>query len=720
MQELPKRFELEQQEKIYNLWEKGGYFIPKKDPKKKPFTIIMPPPNANGSLHIGHAVFVTLEDIMIRYNRMKGVPTLWLPGADHAGIQTQVVFEKKLEKKRKTRFDLGREEFFKETYKFTMENKKTMENQLRKLGASCDWTREHFTLESDISKAVLFTFKRLYDDGLVYKGKRIINWCPRCGTALSDLEVIYKERDSKLFYIKYPVENEKDKFITVATTRPETMLGDTAVAVNPADKRYKNLVGKNIILPLMDRTIPVVTDKVVDMEFGTGAVKVTPSHDPVDFEIAQRHNLEFIDVIGKDKKMTKNAKGYAGLKTTEARKKILEDLRKLNLLEKEEDYKHSVGTCERCKSIIEPLFSKQWFVKIKPLAEKAIKAVKNKEIKIVPSRYEKVFFNWMENIRDWCISRQIWWGQQIPVYYCMDCKEIMVELEKPKKCKCGSTNIKQDPDTFDTWFSSGQWPYTTLGWNEEVFKGKKSKDEDFEYFYPTSVMETGWDILFFWVSRMIMFGLYSTGKVPFKTVVLHGLVRDKDRQKMSKSKGNVIDPLGIIDIYGSDALRMALVFGTGVGNDIIISEEKIKGFRNFTTKIWNASRYVLSNINLEAIKKINSKDLKLTKEDKWILKELDKTETEVTDALEKYHFHRAAELIYEFFWHKFADKTIEDTKSRIYGDISKEEKQTAQWVLHRVLTESLKNLHPFMPFVTEAVWQNLEEEKPLIVSEWSK
>ncbi len=719
MKELPKHFDFLDQTKIYKLWEDGGYFKPVKKAGVKPFSIIMPPPNANGFLHIGHAVFVTLEDITIRYHRMKGEPTLWLPGADHAGIQTQVVYEKELLKQGKTRFDLGRDEFYKQTYDFTMGNKKIMENQLRELGASCDWSREHFTLEPDISKSVYYTFKKMYDDGLIYRGERIINWCPRCGTALSDIEVIHKEKEGKLTYIKYPIENSND-FITVATTRPETMLGDTAVAVNPGDKRYKKYIGLNLILPLSSRKIPIISDEAVDITFGTGAVKITPAHDPLDFEISERHNLDVIEIISKDLKMTKEAGSkYSGLKYNVAREKVIENLKKLNLVEKQDNFIHSVGTCERCKSTIEPLISKQWFVKIKPLAEKAIKSVKSGEIKFTPKRYEKVYFNWMENIRDWCISRQIWWGHRIPVYYCQDCGEIIVEVEAPNKCKCGSKNIMQDPDTLDTWFSSGQWPFNTLGWDKEVSKGKKSKNGDFEYFYPTSVMETGMDILFFWVARMIMLGIYCTGKPPFTEVVLHGLVRDNDRQKMSKSKGNSVDPLGIVEIYGTDAIRMALVFGTGIGNDIVISEDKIKGFRNFSTKIWNASRYIL--MNLDGYKNVPRGTLEkmFTKEDLWIIKEFEKTTEKITNSLEKHNFHHAAEEIYEFFWHKFCDKTIEDTKKRIYEGSDKE-KMVAKWVLFNVLSGSLKLLHPFMPFVTEAIWQNLNNKTPLIVSEWPK
>lgn len=721
MKEISKHFDFADQEKIYNSWEKGGYFKPQEKAGTKPFSIIMPPPNANGSLHLGHAVFVTLEDIMIRYARMNGRPTLWLPGADHAGIQTQVVYERELAKEGKTRFDLGRDEFYKRTYDFTMKNKEVMENQLRKLGASCDWSREHFTLEPEISKSVYTTFKKMYDEGLIYRGKRIINWCPRCGTALSDVEVIYKDKETKLTYIKYPIENS-DEFITVATTRPETLLGDTAVAVNPEDKRYKNLVGKNAILPLRGHKIPIIADAAVDMKFGTGAVKVTPAHDPNDFEMAQRHNLPVIDVIGKDLLMTEAAgQKYAGQKYNAVREMVVEELKKEGLLVEQKDYTHAIGTCERCKSVIEPLLSEQWFVKIKPLAQKAVDKVKQGEVQFHPKRYEKVFYNWMENIRDWCISRQIWWGHRIPVYYCQDCGEVMVEVEAPKACKCGSKNITQDPDTLDTWFSSGQWPFNTLGWALDDNGSIKPKNDDYNDFYPTTVMETGWDILFFWVARMIMLGIYCTGEVPFREVVLHGLVRDKDRQKMSKSKGNSIDPLGVVEIYGADALRMALVFGTGIGNDIIVSEDKIKGFRNFTTKIWNASRFTIMNLEGFQIVPRGTIENNLTKDDKWILEELDGAITKATHAIESRNFHHAAEVTYDFIWHKFCDITIEETKSRVYGEnIDPQAKLTAQWVLYTVLTNSLKLLHPFMPFVTEAIWDNLGEKTPLIVSDWPK
>jgi valyl-tRNA synthetase len=697
------------EEEIYELWEKGNYFLPseiKSDQDKKPFVIIMPPPNANGVLHAGHAVFVTLQDIMIRYYRMKGRSCLWLPGADHAGIATQVSFEKKLAKEGKTRFDLGRKEFCQKTYQFSMENRQTMENQLKKLGASCDWSRKKFTLEPKISQAVYHTFEKMYQEGLIYRGEKIINWCSRCQTALSDLEVKYQEKKGELFYIDYPILGSK-KFITVATTRPETMLGDTAVAVNPEDKRYQNILKNKvkIKLPLSERIIPLISDKKIETSFGTGAVKITPAHDPIDFEIGKTHNLEIINVIGKDGKMTEEAgKEYAGIKIMACREKVLKELEKLGLLRKCENYNHSIGTCERCQTTVEPLISKQWFVKAKELAKPAIEAVKKREIKFIPQQYEKVYFHWMENIKDWCISRQIWWGHRIPVWYC-SCGEMIVSHQKPKTCpKCKSSELKQDPDTLDTWFSSGQWPFTVFGWPEET--------KDFKQFYPTTVMETGHDILFFWVARMIMMGIYCTGKIPFKHVFLHGLVRDKDRQKMSKSKGNVIDPLGVVELHGADALRMALVFGAAPGKDIIISEEKIIAQRRFTNKIWNAARFVLQRLEgkNDFFQKPEEKEFK--EEDRWILSELSLAKEKISQAIENFQFHLAAEEIYEFFWHKFCDKAIENTKGR--------DDSAARWTIYKTLLDSLKMLHPFMPFITERIYQSLpkKKEKALIIENW--
>ncbi len=701
--------------RIYKLWEKGGYFAPSVDPSKKPFVIIMPPPNTTGALHIGHAVFVTIQDILIRYQRMKGCPTLWLPGVDHAGIMTQVVYERELAKQGKTRFDLGREEFYRQTYKFSIEKKKIIENQLKKLGASCDWSRMKFTLDPKISEAVYYTFKKMYQDGLIYRGERIINWCPRCQTALSNLEVKHKNQMAKLYYINYPIIDSQIS-IQVATTRPETMLGDTAVAVNPKDLRYKKFIGKRVILPLVKREIPIVSDNLVDPKFGTGAVKVTPAHDPIDFEIGKNHKLPIIKVIGEDGKMTSEAgKEYKGLDVISCREKILKKLKRLGFLVKEKDYQHVVGICERCGTTIEPIVSQQWFVKTKELAKKAIEAVKGKKIKIIPKHYEKVYYHWLENIRDWCISRQIWWGHRIPVWYCR-CGEIIVNIKPPRCCpKCKNTKLRQDPDTLDTWFSSAQWPFTVFGWPK--------KTRDFKYFYPTTVMETGYDILFFWVARMIMLGLYCTEKVPFKYVYLHGLVRDKDRQKMSKSKGNVIDPLGVIELYGADALRMALIFGTGIGRDIIISEEKIIAQRNFTTKIWNAARFTFQRLSeKDDFLRVKKGNLRFTPEDKWIFSELKKTTKKITKYLENFQFHLAAREIYQFFWHKFCDKTIEDVKKRLRESENLKDRITAKRVLYEVFLTSLKLLHPFMPFITEELYQKLpwKQKEALIIEDWPR
>ena len=725
------------EKRIYQLWEKGGYFPSKEKERrfpsktrgsyftskiakgKKPFTIIMPPPNANAPIHVGFGVNISVEDLMIRYHRMKGEPTLWLPGADHAGILTQVVYERKLAEKGLSRHDLGRQKFFNEVMKFTLNNKKTMQTQIKALGGSCDWTRDAFTLDPKFNQPIYTLFKRLYDDDLVYRAERMVNWCPRCQTALSELEVEHKETKSKLWYIRYPFKSTK-QYLTVATTRPETMLGDTAVAVNPHDKRYKNQVGKKVILPLMNREIPIIAEKAVDPEFGTGAVKVTPAHDPVDFEIGQKHKLGSVKVIGFDGKMTSEAGTYVGLTVKVAREKVLADLKKLGLLEKEKVYSHSVGHCERCKTIIEPLISQQWFIKTKPLAQLAIKAVKEKKIKIVPRRFEKVYFNWLENIRDWCLSRQLWWGHQLPVWYCgsqnisplqkqmnkipetKGCGGIIVSVKPPKNCpQCNNVKLIRDPDTLDTWFSSGQWPFNTLGWPE--------KTKDFQYFYPTSVMETGYEILFFWVARMIMLGIYATGKIPFTTVYLHGLVRDAFGQKMSKSRGNAIDPLPMAEKYGADALRMALIMGNAPGTDSSLSENKIKGMRNFANKLWNASRFVLSAKQSYQSKKQVSKN----KDDQWILTELNKTNKKVTNLINRYRFDLAAEEVYQFFWHTFCDKYIE---------ISKKRRDEAQPTLLYVLENSLKLLHPFMPFITEEIWQKLprKDKSPLIIAPWPK
>jgi len=711
---------IELEPEIYRLWEKSGAFTPKMERAKKPYSIIMPPPNANASLHIGHALFVTVEDIMIRYHRLKGEPTLWLPGADHAGIATQVSFEKQLAEEGKTRFDLGREEFVKQTFAFTMANRAEMEEQLKRLGASCDWTRRKFTLDPEISQAVFTVFKKMYDEGLIYRGERIINWCPRCATSLSDLEVEHKETDGMLTYIKYPLEN--GGFITVATTRPETMLGDTAVAVNPKDKRYAKLVGQTIILPLLERPIPVITDDAVEMEFGTGAVKVTPAHDPVDFEIGQRHKLPNVTVIGQDMKMTEAAGPYAGMKVGEARKKVVADLQAKGLIEKSDPHLHSVGHCQRCATVVEPLISKQWFVKIVPLSGPAIEAVKSGKIKFIPKRFEKMYFNWMENIRDWNISRQLWWGHRLPVWYCQTGKilnpksqilnegQMVISQTKPEKCPiCGKCEMTQDSDTLDTWFSSGLWPFTTLGWPKAT--------EDFKYFYPTTMMETGWDIIFFWVARMIMMGLYCTKEVPFREVYLNGLVRDKEGNKISKSKGNVIDPMVMIEKYGADALRMGLTAGTAAGNDTTISEDKIRAYRNFANKIWNAARFVKQQVSGLAGKQVSLKSIAeadLNGRDKEVLKGFAEAVADMAKMMDKYQLGQAGELVYDYFWHTFCDQIIEEYKTQLDDDARKD---AAGAVLHHIMKNSLILLHPFVPFVTEAVWQELFEGN-LIAATW--
>jgi len=691
--ELPSQYNAKEvEDKIYQLWEKSGFFNPDNlKTKGKPFTIIMPPPNANGSLHIGHALFVTLEDIMIRFNRMKGRKALWLPGADHAGFETQVVFDKKLEKEGRNRFKIPTDQLYKEILEFTLTNKKVMEHQLKKLGASCDWSREKFTLDENIVKVVYETFEKLKKDGLVYKGKRIVNWCTKHQTSLSDVEIKYEERNDPLYFIKYgPLE--------LATVRLETKFGDTAVAVNPKDKRYKKYIGQEIkIDTLLGKTkIKVIGDEAVEPEFGTGVVKVTPSHDPVDFEIWQRHIGEIPEpkqVINKYGKLNELTGPYEGMKVKEARDKIAQDMAQKGLLDPaktQHDYKHNVAMCYKCGNLIEPMIlDNQWFVKMteKPksgklsLRDSAVKAVKDKKIVFVPKRMEKIFLHWMKNLRDWNISRQITWGIPIPG--------------------------DESGQVFDTWFSSGQWPFATL---------KTSGKNDFKKFYPTDVMETGWDILFFWVARMVMLGIYATGKVPFKNVYLHGLVRDKDKQKMSKSKGNVIDPLGVIDLYGADALRMALVVGNTPGNDPVVYEEKIKGYRNFATKIWNASRFVLMNL----------KDYKpkaktqLSVKDKKILKDFQKQAKKITKEIEDFKFYTASEKTYHYFWHTFCDKIIEEQKPRLYGENQKEKAQSQQLLL-TLLTDCLKLLHPFMPFITEEIYQQLpiaDKKECLMVEKW--
>ena len=677
---------------IYRLWENSGAFTPKIDHKKKPFTIIMPPPNANGSLHIGHASFVAIEDILTRYHRMKGEPTLWLPGTDHAGIETQFVFEKELQKKGKSRFDYGRDTLYKMIWDFTMKNKVNTENGLRILGASCDWTRNKFTLDPKIVKIVYKTFKKLYDEGLIYRGERIVNYCPRCGTAFSQLEVESKEQDDDLYYLDYGL-------VTIATTRPETIFADVAVAVNPKDTRFKKLVGKTAKIPLINREIPIIADSLVDINFGTGALKITPGHDAVDFEVGQKHALTAISVIDEDGKMTNTPEKYVGMKALAAREEVVKDLKTQGKLQKTESIHHVVGLCYRDHGLLEPMISKQWFVKVKPLAKRALKAIRDKEVKIVSPRYEKISKHWLRNLNDWNISRQIVWGIRIPAWRCDKCSEwTITDGKEPEKCSnCHHTKLAQDPDTFDTWFSSGQWPFATL---------KVTQSGDFEYFYPTSLMETAYDILPFWVLRMIMLGLYETALPPFKEVLFHGLVRDKEGQKISKSKGNIIDPLVMTEKYGADAVRMSMVWGALVENDISLAEENVRGQRNFGNKIWNISRFILMEPK--------GKRTKRNEDDKWILKELASTIKKLTRLLDKYRLNEAAEAIYDFTWHKLADIYLEKTKNR---------RSEAQPTLDFVLQETLKLLHPFMPFVTETIWQQAKDrfDSPILISaSWSR
>jgi len=698
MTELDKAYNSKDTEQdIYSLWEKSGAFTPKIDPKAKPFTIMMPPPNVTGKLHIGHALFITLEDILTRYHRMKGEPTLWLPGTDHAGIATQAVVEKQLRKEGKTKKDIGREEFVKRVWEWKNEFGGEITHQLRAMGASCDWSRERFTLDEGMSEAVKEAFVDLYKKGLIYQGLRTVNWCPRCHTAIADDEVEYKKEIGKFYWLKY------GPFV-LATARPETKLGDTAVAVHPGDKRYKDMVGKKYMIPgvLGDFEVIVVEDNAVDPEFGTGAVKVTPAHSLIDFEIAQRHDVALKQVIDENGRMMENAGKYAGMKTKEAREAIVEDMQKMGLIDHiEENYEHNIATCYRCGGAIEPIPSKQWFVKMKPLAEKAKKAVQDGKVKITPKRFEKVYFHWMDNIRDWCISRQLWWGHQIPVWH--KGEEVYVGKAAPE-----GEGWKQDEDVLDTWFSSGLWPFSTLGWPKAT--------EDFKYFYPTTVMETGYDILFFWVARMIMMGLELTGKVPFETVYLHGLVRDEQNRKMSKSLGNVLDPLEVAEKYGTDAVRMSLVVGATAGNDLAVGESKIKGYRNFSNKIWNIARFIL--MNQEGAP---DKNPKFSKQDKKDLERFDAVIAEATKHLDQLQFSRAGELLYDFIWHEFADIMIEEAKPRLQSDLA-EDCAAARAKLVLVLIGSLKMLHPFVPYVTETIWQKIPKEfkdsENLISASW--
>lgn len=703
MKELSKLYEPKQvEEKIYGMWENSGAFCAHRDPNKKPFTIVMPPPNVTGQLHMGHAMDATLQDILIRYKRMKGFEALWVPGTDHAGIATQIKVEEALRSEGLTRYDLGREKFLDRVWEWKNKYGNRIVEQQKKLGASCDWNRARFTMDEGCSKAVREVFVSLYEKDLIYKGSRIINWCPHCTTALSDAEVEYVDKPGHLWHIRYPLSDGSGEVI-VATTRPETMLGDSGVAVNPADERYKDIVGKTCILPLVNKEIPIVADEYVDMQFGTGCVKMTPAHDPNDFEVGQRHNLEVIRVLDDNGKVNALGGKYEGLDRYAARKVIVEDLEKGGYLVKVEEHQHNVGTCYRCHSDVEPIISAQWFVRMAPLAKEAIRVVEDGETKFVPDRFTKIYTNWMENVHDWCISRQLWWGHQIPVWYCADCGKMTVSREDPTECEhCHSKNIERDPDVLDTWFSSALWPFSTLGWPE--------KTADLDYFYPTDVLVTGYDIIFFWVARMIFSGCEHTKMPPFHTVLIHGLVRDDKGRKMSKSLGNGIDPLEMIDQFGCDALRFNLITGNSPGNDMRFFTERCEAMRNFANKIWNASRFVMMNLTIDKCELPE----KLETEDKWILSKLNDVSREVTENMDKFELGVAAQKISDFIWDSYCDWYIELTKPRLTGD-DEQSKIGAQKVLLYVLTEMLKLLHPFMPFITEEIWQALPHDGDLLM-----
>ena len=716
----PKSFE----EEIYKNWEENGYFKPSDDRTKVPYTIVIPPPNITGKLHMGHALDDTIQDILIRYKRMQGFNALWIPGTDHAAIATEAKIVASMKEAGITKEDIGREGFLERAWDWKKEYGGTIINQLKKLGCSCDWSRERFTMDEGLSKAVQYVFIKLYEKGLIYRGKRMINWCPYCNTSISDAEVEYEEEPTHLWHIRYKVKGE-DKYIIVATTRPETMLGDTGVAVHPDDERYKDLIGKTVILPIMNKEIPIIADEFVEKDFGTGAVKLTPAHDPNDYVAAQKHGLEIIEVFDENFKMGDLAPEYKGMDLYEARQKIVEKLEELGDLVKIEDYTHNVGKCYRCHNTIEPKISEQWFVKMEPLAKPANEAVRSGKVRFIPEKYSKTYFAWMDNVKDWCISRQLWWGHRIPAYYCDDCKEIMVADKMPEKCtKCGSTHIHQDEDTLDTWFSSALWPFSTLGWPEQT--------EDFKYFYPTATLVTGYDIIFFWVARMIFSGIEHTGEVPFKDVLIHGIVRDSQGRKMSKSLGNGIDPLEIIEKYGTDALRFSLILGISAGNDIRYMPEKLDQASNFANKIWNAAKFITMNCvaDEEVIKYHEDnydrtthtwKENSLNIEDKWIISKLNKLIGEVSNNIDNYDLGIALQKIYDFIWNEFCDWYIEMVKDRLYSE-NHEEKVKVCYVLDYVFGIAMKLLHPFMPFITTKIDKSLVRynDKELMVSNWPK
>jgi valyl-tRNA synthetase len=722
LDQIPKTYEPQAvEQRLYRWWEESGYFKPAGDPARRPFVISMPPPNVTGALHLGHAITATLEDIMIRYHRMRGDPTLWVPGEDHAGIATQAVVERELAKEGMTRHDLGRVAFVERVWDWVRRYKSRIQDQHRRLGASCDWSRERFTLDEGLTRAVREVFVRLYEEGLVYRGERIINWCPRCQSSISDLEVDVVDTPGTLYYVRYPLEpvegETETRYITVATTRPETILGDTAVAVSPDDARYKDLVGRHAILPIMNRRIPIIADAAVDQRFGTGAVKVTPSHDPTDFEIGNRHGLERIQVIGFDARMSAEAGPFAGQDRLVAREAIIFELERLKLLVKREDYTIPLGHCSRCGTVIEPLISMQWWVRMAPLATGALGAVKYGQMRIVPERFTKTYLDWLENLRDWNISRQLWWGHRIPAWYCKRCDQIIVAREGPMNCpQCAGEELEQDADVLDTWFSSWLWPFSTLGWPDDT--------PDLRRFYPTSVMETGYDILFFWVARMAMAGIHFLGMAPFHTVYLHGLVRDAQGRKMSKSLGNVVDPLEVMDEYGTDALRFTLATSSTPGNDMKLVPERIKGNRNFANKLWNAGRFVIGQTaeierGVPSLESLQPKTLA----DRWIISRTQRLSAEVTRLLEEFQFGEAGRQIFEFVWSEYCDWYVEIAKIQLRDEAQRE--RTAR-ILRAVLDRSLRLLHPFMPFVTEEIWQHLyadvpEAERPasaLIVAAW--
>ncbi|MBE9513865.1 MAG: valine--tRNA ligase [Chloroflexi bacterium] len=716
MSEIPKAYEPGKIEnKWYSFWLERGYFTPKIDPGRRPFVIIMPPANVTGELHLGHALTSTLEDIMTRWHRMNGDPTLWLPGTDHAGIATQVLVEQELSKQGLTKSDVGRERFSDVTWEWAIKSRENINRQYRMLGASCDWTRDCFTLDAGPSRAVRTAFVRLYNKGLIYRGERMISWCPRCQTALSDLEVEHKDVSGHLYHIRYPLANGGG-FVTIATTRPETFFGDTAVAVNPNDIRYGDLVGKSVILPIINKEIPIIADEAVEPSFGTGALKITPAHDPTDFAVGERHDLPLVNIMNPDATMNKNASPYDGLERFDCRDKVVADLRDSGLLERIEPYLHSVGHCTRCDTMVEPQVSLQWFVRTRPLADEAINAVEEGRITIIPERFTKVYFRWMEDIRDWCISRQLWWGHRIPVWYCQDCNKLTVSVDEPVGCEhCNSERITQDPDVLDTWFSSALWTHSTLGWPSDT--------DDLRYFYPTSVMETGYDILFFWVARMIMMGLEDTGQIPFHTVYLHGLLRDEHGLKMSKLRGNVINPTEAIEKYGVDALRFALTTGSSPGNDIYLGKGKLESGRNFVNKLWNATRFILRSIDVELAEgaALPTTDVSTPQrvEDRWIQSRVNSLISSVNRLMEDFQFGEAGWRIYDFLWSEFCDWYIEFAKTRLQNpgvpvsvNADGSDELSPLPFLTQTLEKCVRLLHPFMPFVTEELWQNLKQRLP--------